>query len=1514
MEWLSAVDEQKVLAETSFLASQGAKFQSTADPQVAANVATIYRANPWMKPGEILALAKARAGQPVVSAASDLSASQVGARTDPEKPRSKGWLERNLYDKLKTTSRWTFASLNTAADLTQNVASQIFNPNDTDGFDIGFKATQLGTMLATAQGEIDAATGQPISAGSGLFFGGTAAERQSERARRVRGEINGHAWTIGRGAADAVFTPGSREYTFLSGFLDAAVTVGTDPTLYAGKIGKAVKAGRAVIPSLQTAEEIAAAAKLAGRSERVLAGLDQAEQIAWDGSKFRRWFTQDSRAIRLTNELAGNDDAFDILSRVFKYQIDLDTAKQLAGATDGEQIAAIIGQNATRLDNAAVGLLPTDIRKIPGATRAEWVKDRIPGINSWRNSRLLTDMPGNTWVYGSSADNVAAVKTYANFFDTIGLKTASPEGKAAMQVVMDAFDSGDPAAFKKVQELFEGTVGKVLMDEGLSGQEVTALFARVNKTMDETRAFYVNEMGDIVDGEFMKGAIDSGMIDSLDPTGVEQLKNPRLMGPGAVVEMMDRSGVLPDIRVLRRLTGTPMMRRALANRKGDPRAALALTEFLQNEIWKPAALATGGYIFRNMFDAQIRIASIGKEGFFNHPWEYMKLVMHKKAPSNLFGRDFDGWVDNFVKKADEETDAFAEAMTTGVTRHIDDPAAAMRRGTRNSGFKVVEKVADKEIWEQGLTQELRQVGQDTVMNAVAKGIPTDEIITYLRTDPKGQEALRKLSSYLKNGVKVVGDDGNFVTMKFKDINDDVLKLWIERLSASRVALKTGGNADLRFAVAYRRVPNGARESVDPNDFADGDFLDGPLKRGVGSLVDLKDSGVHGKPSLAVITDVGDGSRWQVQRVSTHDVFDSSQGKSELQDLIRKVGDDPASKLPKHVKIAEQSVPFSEMKESERHALNAKNKFVNFFFDRVYGTAARKFERSPVYRQFYYQHVTDNVDLLSRKEAGLLDQLVRGQAQVHGMSPEDFVGGKKNWKRLQTNIASADGVGSVKQLEEYAQIRALNLTKDALFDASGRNNLEDMMRIMVPFGSAWREILTTYGKYAIENPARIRKAQLVYNGATDFDPDNDGQGFFYRDPVTGEMSFNIPMSGTLTKLLTGLDAPMQANVKGLSMGAQIFPAIGPVAQIAASKIIPDTPAMDNIVEVLLPYGRKGSNALSLGWVTKAYSAWEAKPGKLESIYGNTYIETVRALSASGDYDLSDINDKERLLEDAKGKARILTAFRALSQFLGPSAGTPEFQIPTDQGDIMASALTAAFHKLQTENYDTAVQRFLQIYGDDALLYVSSKTRAVTPGIGASDQFGDWELNNKGLLSKYPRVAAYFAPGGDDFSFSVWERQTRTGSRERLTAAEMVELAQKRIGSALYRDLRKQVGSSPNTVEADWLRAQRKKINALYPGFPEKSVFVVGEFERDMKQLEQVVSDSKLDGNTIAEAVREYLGYRKRAGDEVAAQGGKSLDAERFIELRQWLYNHGVALADAVPEFARIWDQLLSGEVD
>jgi hypothetical protein len=1757
-------DEEVILDQIDAKNKLREQTAATATPQLAARIGEIYRANPWMKPGEILALAKAGASDQLVNAASTQSGKQLPARLDPNPPRKKGWFERTFYDPLKSAARYTFATLNLAPELAQNVGSQLLNKDNPEGFDGWFKSTSLGTMLAASKGEIDPNTGQPITAGEGYFLGGTAAEKQSERARRFRGTINGSAWTLGRGAADVVFAPGSKAYNILSGFVDASVAVFADPTLYGGKALKAARAGRAAIPALQTADEIAAFQKVAAAGERAAAGLSQAETVAWNGSKFRQWFETNGKARRLTETLVEKDDAYDIFSNVFKEKIDIASANRLAKAKTRDEVLAIVGEQANRMDAELSGIFPTDIRDIVKA------RERLPFWNNIRNSELLTKMPDAVIKVGTTQDSVNAVKNYGRYVKSLGKAIPEDEARVFMSNVMETFADPTAAGAKQVNDLFENLVTKVIKNELSTGALAVApeqadeiakqTFARVAKIKDELRSFLQNEAGELDDFGLMQSLIDSGHLIAGDDVNPTIIKNLRLAGPGSLVELADKVQVLPDVRVIRRLTANPFVRRALSKRAGDPRAATVVTDYLQNEIWKPLTLMTGGYIFRNMFDAQIRMAAVGKAGFFNHPFRYMQLVLNKTMPEGFVGRgSIDDGIEELVRTFGDYTDTFEEAMSFGLRRNLDDPSKAYERGIRNGSFAFARKTGDKEQYLRGLSEELRRLSQDQINNAVAKGIPTDELVTWLRrTDnPQAVKSLRRLQRYLKGGLDgydIVNNQHYLVRLANGEVNDDLLAQWIERLGNPRINAMTGGDETLRWAIANRRMPLAASETIDPRNLKDTDFIGGRLRQGVGSEISL---GVeNGRPIVGVVTAVNSDTSWTVRRLSDFDIWDTDIGAKEFQNYLAGVYATPGNSLPRWVKYAQEvGVPTpAGVTQKDMQILGLKNRAVDWFFDGAYGKLSRKFERSPVYRQFYYEQFIENADLLSPEEARLFRQSIPGRAAYLNMTPEAVFGGKKKYQELLAKLDSAeknftkvpfdvgttptpsnpsggvlfhgsanplknnkfedimdiytpdaynlfgrgvyltdspkvaasysrkgatatktiDGlkvgeqgivyntrlasdakmldltqpnasvrnkirditestpfqnfledsnvdlgeyrnlvqqlakddvpaenliaafkasmkggalyevdefvleltedmrkyadvlsyrggvrvgklgehnayvvlntnklsierstdiggfmenvvagvskaatVGTVKQLEDYAGLRALNLTKETLFNATERSNLEDIFRIIIPFGAAWREILGTYGKFLYEDPTKIRRAQLVYNGAVNFDPDNDGQGFFYKDPITGQNTFNIPFSGDLAKLLTGVNAPLQAPVKGLSMGLQVIPAIGPVAQIAASELIPDTPSTDAIVEILLPYGRKKPGALVPGYVTKAYSALRDNPGKTESIYGNTYTETVRALSASGEYNLDDPAEKERLLDDAKWRARVLTGFRALSQFLGPTSGTPEAIVETNKGDIYASYLLKAFQDLQTENYDTAVKRFLEIYGDDALLYVSSKTQAQQPGIAATEQFGDWERKNRDVMEAFPQVAAYFAPGGDDFSFSVWERQIRTGARKRLTASEMIDLAQFRVGNAIYRDLKKQAGQYPPQEVKDWLRNARQKIHEKLPGFPAQPVFTVGEFQRNIQEMKRAVQDPRLADNEVAGAAAEYLRYRDQAIAEYVAAGGKEggfATAKQAADLRQWLFNIGNALSEAVPEFQRVWDRELASEVD
>lgn len=1523
--WPPAGDDQDIIAQTDALDKQRQQMSTGVDANVAARIAEIYRANPWMQPGQILALAKAGASDKLVAEASKLAGANAPKYTEP--PRKKNWFERNVYDPLKAATRYTFATLNLAPELAQNVASQVLNKDNPAGFDGWFKSTSLGTMIAASKGEVDPVTGQQISAGDGFFLGGTAYEKQAERARAVRGEINGRAWTLGRGAAAVAFAPGTKPYNILSGFVDAAVNVFADPTLYAGKALKGVRAARAAVPSLQTAEEISAFQKVAAAGgELAAAGLDQAETIAWNGSKFRNWATTNGKARYLTRVLAENDNAYDIFENVFKGNIDIPIANRLAKAKSQDEVLAIMGEAANRMDAELSGLFPTDIREVAK------LRDRIPLFNNLRKSRLLTTMPDAVITAGSAKDNMKAVQSYGRYLRTLG-KDLDPETfDNFMSKAMDIYGNPNGASVAELNSLFEEvvkeTVGTSLKKGGVLGVADAAdvdsltskIFESVRGLQDSLRIYMMNEAGEIDDFGALQALIDAGKVKLPDDFNPAQIGRLRMAGPGSLVELADKTYVLPDVRTVRRLTSNPFVRRAISKKSGDQRGLIAVADYLQNEIWKPLTLATGGYIFRNMFDAQIRMAAVGLKGFFNHPIDYIMMVAGKAMPESLVGRIGLDELDELeasgrMTKAQQE---FAEAMGMGMRRHVDDPVQAMRRGFRTG---VIQRVnindPDKAGYLDALYEDIRRMSQDQLGNWVGKNATSDEIVDWLRNNPDGAESLRKIETYLKNGVEAydpVTRKMGYAKITNGEIDDDILKWWVERLNAPRIQQLGGKDDTIRFAMSYRRMPLAASETIDSSTLRDADFVDGSLKRGKGSIIRLPGTDVE-----AIVIDTNNGRNWTVRQMSQFDVFDDADGIAMFKDYLKSVAETNPSILPTWTKRVGQSYSSAApgMAKKDLAVVDLKNRAVDLFFNGVYGRISKKFERSPVFRQFYYGQIVDNADLLTREQADVFGDWLTRQAAALDTTPEAVVGGKKQYALLQQKLASANGTGTIKQLQEYSQLRALQSTKETLFNAVERNNLQDILRIIVPFGPAWSEVMSSYANFLIEDPRLIRRAQQVFTGAANYDPDGDGQGFFFKDPVTGENSFYIPFSGELSKLITGVNAPMQANVKGLSMGLQVFPAVGPVVQIAASQVIPDTPSTDTLVEFLLPYGRKGPDSLTPGWVRKLYSAVEANPGKLESIYGNTYVETVRALSASGEYDLDTPAEKEQLLEDAKGKARVLTFFRAMSQFLGPTAASPEFIVPTDEGDIMSSYLISAFNKLQTQNYDTAVSEFLRIYGEDALLYVSSKSRATVPGIEATDQFGDWERKNGQLLQSYPKAAAYFAPGGDDFSFSTWERQIRTGARERLSAPEIIELAQYRIGSAIYRDLKRQAGQYPNQEVRDWLARQRQKIHEQYPGFPAQAVFTIGEFQQTVEQLRNVANDPRTQGNEVATAVKEYFKYRDQAIAQYVAAGGRESgfgQAKQTLELRQWLFNIGNALAETYPDFQRVWDRELSSEVD
>jgi hypothetical protein len=79
----------------------------------------------------------------------------------------------------------------------------------------------------------------------------------------------------------------------------------------------------------------------------------------------------------------------------------------------------------------------------------------------------------------------------------------------------------------------------------------------------------------------------------------------------------------------------------------------------------------------------------------------------------------------------------------------------------------------------------------------------------------------------------------------------------------------------------------------------------------------------------------------------------------------------------------------------------------------------------------------------------------------------------------------------------------------------------------------------------------------------------------------------------------------------------------------------------------------------------------------------------------------------------------------------------------------------------------------------------------------------------------------------------------------------------------------------------------------------------------------VKDDRLIGNDVADATRQYLTARDAAVQRYVQAGGAAggfSTATAAAPLRDWLAGIGKALKQDTPEFARLYERLLSNEVE
>ena len=1468
-------------------------------------------------------------------------------------PKKKSWFERNVADKARGALRWGQGGVQYTSDVVSGVAGyagttimsgiqQAFGQAASTGtVDLTptvvpknpalnpTTALGVGDILGTGDqrvAEFTTGSGSPSAIlwdqtllgsmvqnpdliGTGYFPSKEIYEIQGQAAREARGTIDGQAANPGRVLANVVAQPGSLEYNILSGLVDMGVALAV-PAVPGGKVlAQGAKVGAEAVLPLRT-----------------LAGLTRAESAMIIPSKVVDFLrsTAGRSVVKRIVKIDSIDEAMEIFPTA--------NAKFWQEVTDAKDVASVqnLLNDTLGLGDITRGIGPKSIDDV-NISRWDTVKRDIPYFGTQNESkvaRLIANMPGQHVVIAGGSDREVA-KSITNVKNYLrAIKLDQGERTRLVNLLTRALNESDGSVrnvVKEIEEISQVAFKQMGVNDALN-KELHIGWKGFKEIVDDTLYGAIDDLGTSADfGGNYTFITDVGKVIT-----VNQPLNTAIIQSEAVKHAI----FLADPRQVRRIASqkNPLAWLTTAdaltrgNRFGKLRFPISALESIQNDLWRPMTLMTGGYVFRNMSDSLLRqsFAPNIQTGIF-HPFELIQIAMFKKFKGDVLGVSFKGDFEDLIRTGQHE---LADSAGFSI-REMNAPKNILSREQKTGVWDRFEIGQGIEAYSKSIAAEMALLNGDEAMKLAAEGKTVDEILNWVANTPEGQKYIRVMQNIWANRTVIDPATGSSVRGSSMFINKagnldiNQVRAYIENVTLGRLAQSTGNDPRLLEIVATGSWTN-----------SEGKIIPALFKHRTGEIKGYSDEFLN-----------------------------------EINIIVK----DPNIQLTKYYKAQVTVSTRNDLSTRLAPIIDGMDKAVDIFFGSLYPKREMFLNRSPVFRQQYFNVIDEFLDELAPGQATEIVNSVKQAAKAAKVTYDDkflakYVGSKKLAQKLldkDSGKLPSKGKLTREELDAYAKGYALDETKKLFYNAAEKSNFADIMRIIAPFGSAWAEVTKNWAKTLATNPDAFKRTTKSVQSLTTADPDADGRGFFYKDPTSGEYVFNYPLSKDFAPLLTiggaalgfigggfggavaggmignklagpittglgDLGVDLVAPAKSLNMGLQLTPGAGPYVQVAANWLIPQKPSTDWMRKLFIPYGAPEVDWVTMpSWANKAWEAYNADPEN-DRIFGDMTLQVMEALAMSDKYDLTKLKDVQQLQDDAIDKARYLVGLRAGFQFLGPTRPVTQIVAPLSEEkrqqtitldgekldltkiDIHGVELAKYFRQLQEENYDTAVRKFMETFGDDAFLYMAGKTKTTVGGLDASKEFSQWERDNSKFFDTYKVVAGYFAPVGTEFDYQVYLRQIELGLRELLKPDELVSESQRLVGVALYREVVRYAGPKPSKDERKIISDYRKDLYEQYPGF-ERADINTNQTPANISVLYEAAFDSRMDDNNIAIATREYLNARDYAL-EIAAERGDGLGAASNSDLQGILRDEGERLVSKYPEFARLWDRLLFSEVD
>lgn len=605
-------------------------------------------------------------------------------------------------------------------------------------------------------------------------------------------------------------------------------------------------------------------------------------------------------------------------------------------------------------------------------------------------------------------------------------------------------------------------------------------------------------------------------------------------------------------------------------------------------------------------------------------------------------------------------------------------------------------------------------------------------------------------------------------------------------------------------------------------------------------------------------------------------------------------------------------------------------------------------RGPTFKQAYWRE--------AERLLPQLDPEARAEflANARAANLDGWRISNRSMKRLERTATRGDL--TLDEMDLLAKAHGLEETRNLLYDLTRKGRTMDALRLIMPFGEAWKEVMTRwFGVRSLrlgedtglvwKNPKTVRRFQQLVLGARGEDFGEvmgapEGEGFFWTDEF-GQEVFIYPGSSFLTEHTLGVPVPLTGRVQGLSMFGTVMPGLGPVAQIPVGWFLSNKPGpqawkeflsgvldqpvgpLGTVQEQVLPFGAVGAE--DAGDITDLYNyapAWMRTAMDFatggdgnEQRWATSVMEVARYLRSTGRYGDS-LADQQQLLEDAQFKARNLYLIKAIAGVAAPAAPDIEWMVENDRGGLIRTAALAAEYRTMQEDFGIDAGRaFLDKYGPDLHAVITTPlTTSSRIGTPMTRDGVEWVQAHPGIEDDLPHTYGLFAPEGGPDDLSIYRQELRMGDRVRLNPKTWVRLLSNSAGNMLWQQAVDQVGDSRTRAESAWLRDIADQIEAQYEGWGDRSGLLEGaETETMVDELYRAAEHPSIRGTDAGEGLRLYLSARDRAQAQAEAEGFVGFsDAQAMEATRVWLNDIAAQIIDAHPGFAPMWDFVFSRE--